>query len=163
MELPADLAPKYARTLLAKRGEMGLPNLVAVTAGPFLRADGSVLDERGYDEATQVLYCPTGPAVPSVRRELTVAMAAEVLQRPTVQAVIAKLLTERPTRLRTLRDTIPEGIDNAVAKALAKVPADRFTSAAAFAEGLSRERGPGRCPEYYILLGTIEIPVHHGT
>src|SRR5881628_2213761 len=45
---------------------------------------------------------------------------------PTVQAVIAKLLTERPTRLRTVRDTVPEGIDAAVAKALAKVPADRF-------------------------------------
>jgi hypothetical protein len=32
-----------------------------------------------------------------------------------VQAVIAKLLTERPTRIRTVRDTVPEGIDSAVA------------------------------------------------
>ena len=56
---------------------------------------------------------------------------------PTVQAVIAKLLTERPTRLRTLRDTVPEGIDAAVAKALAKVPADRFASMEAFAQALA--------------------------
>jgi len=56
---------------------------------------------------------------------------------PTVQAVIAKLLTERPTRLRTVRDTVPEGIDNAVAKALAKVPADRFGGAAEFAVALA--------------------------
>jgi hypothetical protein len=55
---------------------------------------------------------------------------------PTVQAVIAKLLTERPTRLRTLRDTIPDPIDAAVAKALAKVPADRFATAAEFAAAL---------------------------
>ena len=55
---------------------------------------------------------------------------------PTVQAVIAKLLTERPTRLRTVRDTIPDPIDAAVAKALAKVPADRFASAAEFAAAL---------------------------
>jgi len=55
---------------------------------------------------------------------------------PTVQAVIAKLLTERPTRIRTVRDTVPEGIDTAVAKALAKVPADRFGSAAEFAAAL---------------------------
>src|SRR5712691_7989805 len=62
---------------------------------------------------------------------------------PTVQAVIAKLLTERPTRIRTLRDTVPEGIDTAVAKALAKVPADRFAGAAEFAAALV---GPGAGP-----------------
>ena len=55
---------------------------------------------------------------------------------PTVQAMIAKLLTERPTRLRTLRDTVPEAVDAAVAKALAKVPADRFATAGAFARAL---------------------------
>ncbi|MGE5687967.1 MAG: protein kinase domain-containing protein, partial [Gemmatimonadota bacterium] len=60
---------------------------------------------------------------------------------PTVQAMIAKLLTERPTRLRTIRDTVPEAIDAAVAKALAKVPADRFPSAGAFAQAL--EQGAG--------------------
>jgi hypothetical protein len=56
---------------------------------------------------------------------------------PTVQAVIAKLLTERPTRIRTVRDTVPEGIDSAVGKALAKVPADRFSSATEFVAALS--------------------------
>jgi serine/threonine protein kinase len=56
---------------------------------------------------------------------------------PTVQAVIAKLLTERPTQLRIVRDTIPEGIDAAVAKALARTPADRFPSAGEFAAALS--------------------------
>ncbi len=59
---------------------------------------------------------------------------------PTVQAVIAKLLTERPTRIRTVRDTVPEGIDAAVAKALAKVPADRFGGAADFAAALAAPR-----------------------
>jgi eukaryotic-like serine/threonine-protein kinase len=47
----------------------------------------------------------------------------------TAQAVIAKLMTERPTRLRVLRETIPESVEAAVAKALAKVPADRFARA----------------------------------
>ena len=44
----------------------------------------------------------------------------------TAQAVIAKLLTERPTSIRVVRDTVPVGVDTAVGKALAKVPADRF-------------------------------------
>ncbi|MFI5280857.1 MAG: protein kinase [Gemmatimonadales bacterium] len=55
---------------------------------------------------------------------------------PTAQAMIAKLMTERPTRLRIVRDTVPEGIDVAVAKALAKIPADRFASAGDFNRAL---------------------------
>ena len=55
----------------------------------------------------------------------------------TVQAVIAKLLTERPTRLRVLRDTVPAGVEDAVAQALAKVPADRYDSAGAFASAIA--------------------------
>jgi hypothetical protein len=52
----------------------------------------------------------------------------------TVQAVIAKLLTEKPTPLRTLRSTVPEALEQAVFKALAKVPADRFAGAGQFGE-----------------------------
>ncbi len=55
---------------------------------------------------------------------------------PTAQAVVAKLLTERPTRLRAIRATVPPGVDDAVAKALEKTPADRFHSAAEFAASL---------------------------
>ncbi len=56
----------------------------------------------------------------------------------TAQAMIAKLMTERPTRLRVVRDTVPEGVDTAVAKALAKTPADRFASAGDFSVALHR-------------------------
>jgi len=55
---------------------------------------------------------------------------------PTSQAVIAKLMTERATRLRVLRDTVPEGVDAAVARALAKVPADRYSNAGQFSRAL---------------------------
>jgi len=55
---------------------------------------------------------------------------------PTVQAVIAKLITEQPTRIRTVRNTVPEHVDAAVAKALAKIPADRFSSAGEFMRAL---------------------------
>ena len=52
------------------------------------------------------------------------------------QAMIAKLMTERPTHLRVLRETIPPAVDAAVAKALAKTPADRFMTAGEFARAL---------------------------
>ncbi|MGH7606249.1 MAG: protein kinase domain-containing protein, partial [Gemmatimonadales bacterium] len=52
------------------------------------------------------------------------------------QAVIAKLLTERPRRLRAIRATVPAGVEAAVATALEKMPADRFHHAAEFAASL---------------------------
>ncbi len=38
-----------------------------------------------------------------------------------VQAIVAKVLTERPTAVRTLRDTVPEHVEQAVLTALAKL------------------------------------------
>ncbi|MGK2934397.1 MAG: protein kinase domain-containing protein, partial [Gemmatimonadaceae bacterium] len=54
----------------------------------------------------------------------------------TAQAVVAKVLTERPAPPSTVRDTIPASVESAVLKALAKLPADRWSSTARFAEGL---------------------------
>src|SRR5450432_395335 len=48
------------------------------------------------------------------------------------QSMIAKLMTEKPTHLRVLRDTVPASID----EALAKTPADRFASAGEFSRAL---------------------------
>jgi serine/threonine protein kinase len=52
------------------------------------------------------------------------------------QAIIAKLLTEEPTRIRTIRKTVPLGVDEAVAKALSKSPADRFGTIGEFLRAL---------------------------
>ena len=49
-----------------------------------------------------------------------------------VQAIVAKVLSERPTPVSTLRDTVPTGVERAVLTALAKLPADRYATAAAF-------------------------------
>src|SRR4051812_31853181 len=54
----------------------------------------------------------------------------------TVQAVIAKLLTEPAMHVRTVRETVPVPVDAAIAKALSKVPADRFTSVSEFMRAL---------------------------
>jgi hypothetical protein len=49
-----------------------------------------------------------------------------------VQSLIAKLMTETPTRLRVLRDSVSPQLDAAVARALSKTPADRYVSAGEF-------------------------------
>jgi eukaryotic-like serine/threonine-protein kinase len=61
----------------------------------------------------------------------------------TVQTIVAKVLTERPTAPRAVRDTVPAGVERAILKALAKLPADRFPTAEKFAEALTRtDAGP---------------------
>ena len=54
----------------------------------------------------------------------------------TAQAVVARVLTESPRSLATQRHTIPRHLEAAVLTALEKLPADRFATAAAFAEAL---------------------------
>jgi len=55
---------------------------------------------------------------------------------PTPQAVITRRFVERAPLLRSARPTAPEEIEWAVARALARVPADRFATAAQFAQAL---------------------------
>ncbi len=55
---------------------------------------------------------------------------------PTVQAIVARVMTEEPRSLTIQRKTIPPHVEAAVRKALQKLPADRFASPAAFAEAL---------------------------
>src|SRR2546425_5607737 len=57
---------------------------------------------------------------------------------PTVQSVIAKVVTDRPRPLRQLRESVPPHVEAAVLKALAKLPADRFQTAAQLVDALAR-------------------------
>src|SRR5690242_11570734 len=56
---------------------------------------------------------------------------------PTAQAILARHAVDPVAPIRTVRDTLAESIEAAVLKALAKVPADRFPSAVAFAHALT--------------------------
>ena len=57
---------------------------------------------------------------------------------PTAQAIIAKRMTNPVPSVRTVRETVPESVDRALASALARSPADRFPTATRFAEALSQ-------------------------
>jgi tRNA A-37 threonylcarbamoyl transferase component Bud32/tetratricopeptide (TPR) repeat protein len=56
---------------------------------------------------------------------------------PTPQAILARHAVDPVPSLRTLRPTVPRGLGQVVTRALAKVPADRFPTARAFAEALT--------------------------
>ena len=60
---------------------------------------------------------------------------------PSARAVLAKVITEEPKSLAAVRRHVPAHVDAAVLTALAKLPADRFPSAAAFAAALADPAG----------------------
>jgi TolB-like protein/tetratricopeptide (TPR) repeat protein len=57
---------------------------------------------------------------------------------PSPQAVLARHAVDPVPRLRTLRPNVPVGVERAIEKALAKVPADRFDTAEEFATALTQ-------------------------
>ena len=60
---------------------------------------------------------------------------------PTAEALIAKHLYELPPPLRTVRPEVPAEIEHAIARALSKVPADRFPTAGQLADALGVDDG----------------------
>jgi serine/threonine-protein kinase len=62
----------------------------------------------------------------------------------TAQAIVAKVMTERPRPLHPQRDTVPPAVEEAVLTALEKLPADRYATAAQFAEALQGRAASAR-------------------
>lgn len=72
------------------------------------------------------------------------------------QAVLARHALDPVPPLRTIRPDLPQGVDGAVLKALAKAPADRFDSTAAFKAALvasATERPRRRLASRGVLVG----------
>ena len=145
-----DIKPE---NILIHEGEAVLSDFGIATA--VKEAGGNRLTESGVSLGTPQYMSPeqaTGDRALDARSDVysIAAVLYEMLAGepphtgPSVQAVIAKLLTERPTRLRVIRDSVPESVDSAVAKALAKLPADRYATAGDFARALLTEAPPER-------------------
>ena len=58
---------------------------------------------------------------------------------PTAQAILAKRFSAPIPSVRTARERVPERTDQAINRALARAPADRFATAAEFARALSAD------------------------
>src|SRR5688572_18968801 len=110
-------------------------------------AGGTRITQTGLSLGTPHYMSPeqaTGDKVIDARTDVysLAGMAYEMLvgeppySGPSTQAVIARLLTETPRRVRSLRGTVPEAADAAIARALEKLPADRFATAGDFARAL---------------------------
>ena len=61
---------------------------------------------------------------------------------PTPQALMARHSIDPPPPIRSIRPTVPEALERGVLRALAKAPADRFATAAQFADALRAYANP---------------------
>ncbi|HQR16767.1 MAG TPA: protein kinase [Gemmatimonadales bacterium] len=118
------------------------------------QANGSRLTETGLSLGTPHYMSPeqaTGDRQIDGRSDIYAlgAVAYELLagepphDGPSAQAVIAKIVTEEPRRLRLLRASVPPHVEASIHKALAKLPADRFTTAGEFGDAIEH---PGLVP-----------------
>jgi serine/threonine-protein kinase len=65
---------------------------------------------------------------------------------PTAQVILMRRLTDPVPSVRKIRGNVPEAVDQAIQRALAQVPGDRFPTAAAFAEALETVTTPTATP-----------------
>ncbi len=137
--------------------DFGIALAVQEAGGPRLTQTGLSLGTPAYMSPEQAMGEPRLDARTDVYA-LGAVMYEMLTGEPpfsgaTAQAVVAKVLTERPSPPRAVRDTIPPALEQAVLTALAKLPADRWPSAAKFADALTNAVSEARPP-----YGAAEVP-----
>ena len=78
---------------------------------------------------------------------------------PSAQAILARHSMDPLPSLRTVRSAVPEPVEHAIAKAMGKVPADRFATATQFAEALARPSVPSRRVAQWLRLKWVVAPL----
>ncbi len=117
-----------ARAISAAGGEQLTETGLAVGTPAYMSPEQASADQLDGRSDIYALGC--------VLYEMLAGMAPFTGATP--QAVMARHAIDPVPSLSTVRATVPPVVEAAVTKALAKVPADRFATAAEFAEALTR-------------------------
>ena len=80
----------------------------------------------------------------------------------TAQAIVARVVTESPRPMLPQRHTIPPHVEEVTLKALEKLPADRFATAALFAEALTRPGAAATKPVTTLVTAPAARPAGMG-
>jgi TolB-like protein/tetratricopeptide (TPR) repeat protein len=122
--------------------DFGIARAVSLAGGDRLTSTGLALGTPHYMSPEQIAGDPEVDAradVYALGCVLYEMLAGEPpFTGPTAQAVAARSLIEPAPPVRRSRPNVPEEVDGIIARALAKVPADRFADATAFGEALAR-------------------------
>ena len=121
--------------------DFGIAKAVSVAGGENITQTGVALGTPAYMSPEQA----AGDAEPDGRSDVyslgcmlyEMLAGAAPFTGPTAQAVIMKRFLEPVPTLRTTRASVPDAVEQAVTRAMAKAPADRFASAALLAQALA--------------------------
>jgi hypothetical protein len=75
-----DAPDRVADAYLNRQGTWKLPILTRITNAPFLRGDGSICEQPGYDPASGMLFKPDGRSFPPIPQHPSKAEASTALQ-----------------------------------------------------------------------------------
>ena len=86
---------------------------------------------------------------------------------PTAMALLARHSLDNVPSLKIVRGTVPDAVEDAIVRAMAKVPADRFRLATDFAAALTDNEGAARrrrdsMKAKAIAAETVEVPARGG-
>ena len=122
--------------------DFGIARALSLAGGERLTATGVALGTPHYmspEQATGDREMDARADVYALGVVLYEMLAGEPpFSGPTAQAVVARSLTEPAPPIRKVRGTVSEAVEQVIARALSKLPADRFAGAAEFGEALSR-------------------------
>ncbi len=122
--------------------DFGIALAATPAGGERLTATGLSLGTPAYMSPEQAMGEPNTDArsdIYSLACLLYEMLAGEAPFRgPTAQSLVARHLTAPVPGIRRIRPAVPAAVEQAIIKALAKAPADRFATAEAFAAALAR-------------------------
>ncbi|HET6579167.1 MAG TPA: protein kinase [Gemmatimonadales bacterium] len=142
--------------------DFGIARAVSLCGGERLTETGLALGTPHYMSPEQVAGDPAVDArsdVYALGCVLYEMLAGEPpFTGPTARAVAARSLVDPAPPVRKVRPTVPDQVESVIGRALAKVPADRFATAAEFGEALSRAAAAPPRPPRSVTGGRWRLP-----
>jgi len=121
--------------------DFGIARAVTATGGEKLTETGIAIGTPGYmspEQATGTQELDGRSDLYSLGCTLYEMLVGEPpYTGPTPQAILARKLSEPLPSISLIRDAVPPALEAAIAKALARVPADRYDTAAEFSRQLA--------------------------
>ncbi|MGH7696094.1 MAG: protein kinase domain-containing protein, partial [Gemmatimonadaceae bacterium] len=148
--------------------DFGIARAISAAGGENLTATGLALGTPAYMSPEQASGARELDARSDLYSLACVAYEMLVGERPftgpTVQAVLARRLTESARPISATRASVSPVVDRAIAKALSPVPADRFASVEEFASAIAqpaevRRVGPRHVRPWHLLTGAALVAV----
>ncbi|HUF13067.1 MAG TPA: protein kinase [Longimicrobiales bacterium] len=130
--------------------DFGIARAFTIAGGERLTATGVFIGTPLYASPEQVAG-EREPGPPADIYSLAAMLYEMLTGEPpftgkSVEAVLARVLTEAPRSIRTVQPTVPVRVEAAILKALAKLPADRYASVAEFVRALTDGRATAPDP-----------------